>query len=113
MSEYKLLPHDAIIEIPESVAVCPYCGARLTVRLESWEQNEDGTWQAGDTPHTECMGEPDEPSEDAEQEEWDEYDEFHDSHMIMPYVYLLPVQIKVGEWINENFRFDMTKGVTA
>lgn len=109
MSEYKLLPHDAIIEVPESVAVCPYCKAKLTVQLDEWIQNDDGTYSAGDTPHTECTNEPEFPSDDFDEDAWCEFDEFDASHSVMPYVYLLPIQLKVGKWLNENYRFDMGK----
>ncbi len=106
MNEYKIIPHDSIIQIPETVAVCPYCGGKLTVKLDEWTQNDDGTWIADDTPHTECQKEPDMTGADnvGVSDDWGEWD---DNHSIMPYVYLLPVQLKVGRWINENFRFDM------
>ncbi len=97
-----IIPHDQIIDIPEDVAVCPYCRAKLTVRLEEWTQNDDGTWGAGESgAHGDCTAEP-----DVESSEWDAWLEIHSD---MPYVHQLPVDLKVTAWINANFRFDMEK----
>lgn len=100
MSNFITLPHNQLIGIPESVAVCPYCGGHLYVKLESWTQEEDGTWTADeDCTHAECDTEPEEHTE-----EWRAWVERHSK---MPYVYQLPVDVKVLKWINEHYRFDM------
>lgn len=102
MSEYTVLPHNATIEIPETVAVCPYCGAKLTVQLDTWTQLDDGMWgvDENETPHVECDREPTMGPNGA-------WDKWWALHCKMPYVYLLPVEVKVAKWLNQNYRFDM------
>ena len=56
-----------IILVPSEIAVCPKCGGKLYVRLDSWTQEDDGTWSATD-PHTECENEP-----EIDNEEWDDW----------------------------------------
>lgn len=107
MSEYKILPHDAIIEVPPEVAVCPYCGAKLWVQLDTWTQLDDGMWGAmeDETPHANCDSEP-EIHEDFTDDEIDRYEEWARVHSKMPYVYQLPVEVRIGKWINATYRFD-------
>jgi len=103
----QTVPHDEIINVPPEIAVCPYCGGKLTVQLDTWVQLDDGAWGVGETAHVECESEPDIPEDDDDMNAWDESDEWDESHSAMPYVYLLPVEIKVAKWINANYRFDM------
>ena len=101
MSDYKIVPHDEIIAIPPEVATCPYCGAKLWVQLDTWTQQNDGMWGAmeDETPHVECGNEPDVLSK--------EWDDWYFSHSKMPYVYQLPVELKVAKWLNATYRFNM------
>lgn len=103
---YKIVPHNQRIDIPETIGVCPYCGAKLSVQLDTWTQLDDGLWGAmeDETPHVDCDREP----FMGEKGEWDKW---WASHCKMPYVYLLPIEVKVAKWINENFRFDMEVSV--
>lgn len=106
----KIVPHDEIINIPPEVAVCPYCGGKLTVQLETWVQLDDGLWGAptDETPHVECEFEPDMlQGDDYDDSDADDWEAWYESHSAMPYVYLMPVEIKVARWLNANYRFDM------
>lgn len=95
------------IDIPPEVAVCPYCTepTPLYAECESWDQCDDGTWQASGI-RLECTSEPaledgcDEATEDA-------WQDWLDAHTFMPYVYWLPVDRKVMAWINQRFRFNV------
>jgi hypothetical protein len=102
MTTYTTVPHDHIFDVPPSVAVCPYCGGKLTVQAEDWVEMDDGTWGVLEdaTPHADCETEPD----DIESDEWEDWFE---SHSRMPYVYQMPVEIKIAKWLNANYRFDM------
>lgn len=94
----KILPHNQIINVPPSLARCPKCGGKLYVELESWTRDYEGSWKAVEAEvHTECENEPDitDPG----------YSEWLDWHYNMPYVDWLPVDQRVAEWIDDNFRF--------
>jgi len=88
------------IQIPEEVAVCPYCKAKLSVQPDSWTQNDDGSWSL-DMGHGECAAEPDMEEDEEAWETW------LANHSIEPYTYQLPVDMKVTAWINERYRFEM------
>lgn len=91
---------DATIKIPPTVAVCPKCGAEVVLELEAWEQLDDGTWAASDDGlHVNCITEPDIDSDD--------WEEWHDWHWDMPYVYWLPIQMKVYRWLRRHYRFQV------
>lgn len=94
-----LVPSGHRFEIPETIAKCPYCNTKLYVEAHAWTEENDG-WVA-ESIEMICETEP-----DIDSEEWEDWER---SHGDMPYVYLLPVQNQVQEWINNNFRFDMSK----
>ncbi len=101
--EYWVIDPGDLIDVPESIAVCPYCGAALYVQFEEWEQLLDQSWQVSDTgAKAECESEP----ELATHEEH-VYDEWMKRHTYMPYVYWLPVEVKVTTWLQAKFRFAM------
>ena len=97
MSELQLLPTDAVIDVPADVAVCPYCQAPLSITFTAWEQQEDGSW-AADELSCDCTTEP-----DIDTAEWPAWMK---QHTYMPYVYMLPVHIKVRAWVYTRYRFD-------
>ena len=99
MNELQLLQTDAVIDVPTDVAVCPYCKAALQVRCEQWTEQDDGSW-AAENVHAECTAEPDIEDED----EWEDWLKFHSD---MPYVYQLPVDTRVEEWVKSHYRFDL------
>lgn len=86
----KLLPTDVELDIPESVAVCPYCRSKLYATFQCWTQNDEGQWKA-DEIHLDC--------ENINSEKID--------HYYMPYVHQMPVDLKCLEWVNENYSFDI------
>lgn len=93
-----------VFTVPSEVAVCPYCGDRLMAQCEQWGQDDDGTWVA-DGLHLDCVSEPDlDDDDEASLEKWNDW---LDQHTYMPYVYWLPVDLKVTAWVNKHFRFKM------
>jgi len=95
----KLIDIDNLngFEIPRDIAVCPCCGSGLYItEIPECEIDEDGSLIPVHL-HLECLGEPDE-----DDEAWDEWDA---SHSRMPYVYWLPVELRVLEWLRKSFDF--------
>ena len=78
--------------------LCPYCGEDLYYTAEGWEQEDDGTWTANSLS-PECVSEP--PIDSDDWEDW------FSSHSDMPYVYQMPVDNQVQEYINRHYRFQM------
>jgi hypothetical protein len=92
---------DHTISVPPSVAVCPYCGASLTVQVEAW--TADGNdWMATEC-NPECQAEPE--LDDDNPNSIGDWEDFVDVHAYMPYVYWMPVQDKLLQWLNKNYRF--------
>ena len=111
-----ILPHDVsggMICVPREIAVCPYCDepTTLVARPMAWEQ--DGkrrgvtVWKCSEF-ELDCTSEP-ELFEDMEDDRSDEWDEWMAAHSYMPYVYMLPIEIRVSKWINACYRFVMEK----
>ena len=95
----QLVVTSTIISVPREVASCPYCDANLAVQAVEWTQRKDGTWKAtGIEP--ECANEP-----DIDTEEWEEWWAIHSE---MPYVYQLPVDIKIEKWLSKNYDWDLS-----
>lgn len=80
--------------------LCPYCKGNLTYRCTGWEQDHNGMWMA-DHLDCECSNEPSMDNED-------EWEEWLQQHSKMPYVYQLPVDIQVKEFINKKYRFNVS-----
>lgn len=97
----KLLESGAVLDVPASVAVCPYCGGALRTGFSGWTQLGDGSWIA-ECLDMDCVTEP-ELAEDEDQS--DQWEEWLAQHTYMPYVYWLPVDLKVTKWVNANYRF--------
>jgi hypothetical protein len=76
--------------------LCPYCKGNLTYEANGWEQDDNGLWMA-DSFDMECSTEPEMGSQ-----EWEDWLSNHSEH---PYIYQLPVDERVKEHINENYRF--------
>jgi len=87
---------DQIISIRSDIAVCPYCNAPVYVTaIEGMVEDEHG-WKA-DYIDLQCGSEP-----EMDDPEWDGW---LDQHTYMPYVYQLPVELKIIEWLNRHYRF--------
>lgn len=84
------------MDVPERVAVCPYCGGRLSLCCTGWTQLKNGAWMA-DLIDLGCVTEP-----DIDDELWDDWTA---EHCDMPYVYMLPVEERVMRWLQRNYRF--------
>lgn len=91
---------DHIFNIPREVAICPYCEAEIFASFDRWEMIDDGSW-VGRGVHFDCASEP----ENTDSAKWRVY---VNEHTYMPYVYRLPVAIKIERWVAENYRFDMS-----
>ena len=101
-SQKQTAKYGDIIRIPREVAVCPYCGGELIARPEAWSENDDGIWEAQESG-LDCVTEPElDPANESTVEEWDDWIA---RHTYMPYVYWLPVDMKVTKWINANYRW--------
>lgn len=87
------------MEIPKSVAVCPYCGCglRATVTGEIYDEEYE-VWLA-DQIELDFESEP--PIESNAWRPW-----MH-NHTYMPYVYLLPLERDIIDWINKQRRPDI------
>ncbi len=92
-----LLQHESL-PIPESVAVCPICGAKLVAQFQCWQERDDKTWEAAEIDLN-CVTEP-----DIDSRQWWPW---HRRHYAMPYVDWLPLDVKLLAWVNENYRFVM------
>jgi hypothetical protein len=81
--------------LPPALSKCPYCGLKLYIEeITGWCRNEDGHWGV-DELSLRCEAE-----DDIDQMVGDEGD---CSHSYMPYVYWLPITLRVIDWLNENF----------
>jgi hypothetical protein len=97
MNTKTLVEADHVFEIPENIAKCPYCEAKLYARAIAWTEENDG-WTA-EQLEVDCDNEP-----DIESDKWDEW--MH-NHSYMPYVFHLPVNNKIEDYIKSNFRFNV------
>lgn len=93
-----ILSLDAVLDIPRTVAVCPKCDASLVAHFEEWTEETDALWVC-ETAKLDCTTGPDIGSE-----EWEEWFTWH---YAMPYVDWLPLEIKVGQWVNQRYRFNV------
>lgn len=94
--EVEKISADQIISIRSDIAVCPYCKAPVYVTaIESLVEDEHG-WKA-EGIELQCGSEP-----EIDNPEWDDWLE---QHSYMPYVYQLPVELKVIGWLNRHYRY--------
>lgn len=93
-----LIGPNSVIEIPASVALCPYCDGILSASFTAWEEDDNGDVKAIEMD-LDCQTQP--PLESGDWEDWTR------QHSQMPYVYMLPVHDRVLKWINKRFRFEM------
>ena len=85
-------PFEEEITVPADIAICPYCKGELTAKAEAWEDDDAGRMLVTSIDLT-C--------ENEFAEEDDDYEGGTD-HTYMPYVYWLPVQNMVKDWMNQN-----------
>lgn len=93
----RLISCDGVIAIRRTVATCPKCDATVYAHFESWEKEDDGTWSAQHAS-LDCETEPDIDSP--------EFNEWMRWHYDMPYVYWMPLKVRLAKWINERYYFD-------
>lgn len=93
----QLFDRDNPPEIPESVAVCPICGAPIVIQdIDAWESETGRVTEDGFK--IDCSTEPDEDDNE------DDWDDFLSSHWSMPYVDWLPLTMRVYKWFDSNYR---------
>jgi len=96
---------DMAIEIPPEVAVCPYCQTRLSITVEEWTREDDGTWIATSIDMV-CQTEP--PLDVRDGVLVDEgFDAWLATHSEAPYVVMLPVEHRILAWLTTNYRWNM------
>lgn len=96
MNNFIMVPSDKEFKFKK---ICPYCGADMTYHCEGWEEDENGLWKA-EYVTGDCASEP-------EMENEEEWDNWFSTHSDMPYVYQLPVDIKIMNFINKKYRFKL------
>lgn len=86
-----------IIDIPPDVAKCPYCDAALYIgEIDEWSEDEKGNITP-DHIGIECVTEP-----SLRSKKWEEW---FRQHSDMPYVYWMPMEETVLNWLIDNFEF--------
>jgi hypothetical protein len=95
------LPMGEVPEVPDQFR-CPICGDKLTLQIDAWTEDYDGTKAAEDGVHVSCITEPDIGDPDLPD---DVYDKWLNVHFRMPYVDWLPVDRKIYAWLEDNYRF--------
>lgn len=110
-----ILPHDVnagMIRVPREVAVCPYCDepTPLVARISELEEanKRRGLWRVSEI-ELECTSEPELFDDEPRMAVRDEWEEWMNAHSYMPYVYWLPIDLRVLRWINELYRFVMVE----
>lgn len=89
-------------EVPEvpNTFHCPICGEKITLEIDEWTSDYDG-WKASDAGvHTSCISEPDIMD--------DNYEAWMNHHFQYPYIDWLPVDRKIYDWLEDNYRFTET-----
>lgn len=93
----KTINRSKLPEIPQEIAVCPICGEPIVIDdIDEWESETGRVTECG--LHINCVTEPDDPND----HNWWNW------HYQMPYVDWLPVQQRVYQWFDQNFRIDVT-----
>lgn len=82
--------------------MCPYCGGDLEVYGYGWEIDETGLWVMVDFT-SDCSTEPDTATDYVAWLRWIV------EHSDMPYIHQLPVDLEIGQWITDNYRFYFPK----
>lgn len=75
--------------IPDSVATCPYCGATLVAEVIEWEVESLQPTENG--VYVDCEVQDTAPADVPR-------------HYVMPYVYHLPMQMRVAAWLRRWYR---------
>ena len=97
--KFTRLKTDAVIGVPEDVAVCPRCGGKLYITCDHWEQcAEDKGWIAASI-NMDCETEPEILTDD--------WMEWLNGHYSQPYIDWLPVEHKLVVWLNKNYRWEL------
>lgn len=90
------------LKVPTHIAVCPSCHTRLTIDLDGWTLNSDSTLIA-DSFTSFCENEKDMDNKKA----YRKFEESHYKELHSPYIYRLPVDAAIENWLIETFRFEL------
>ena len=102
MSAFEIIDCAIVLDVPPEVATCPYCGARMTVSFSAWIEEDDMLFAASEIV-ADCVEQP-EIGPGTPLDEWHEWEKAHSD---MPYVYWLPISMKILAWVNSHYRFDV------
>jgi len=86
---------NSVVDVPAEIAVCPYCKAALTAQCNT-KTLMIGMWLPSSVI-VNCTAAPEIAS--AEWRDW------FKAHARMPYVYQLPVDLRILHWMQQNFFF--------
>jgi hypothetical protein len=93
------LDPNATFDVPEYVATCPICGAKLWANFEEWEATgRSNRWRCT-MAKLNCETEPDIDDPD--------FDDWMNGHYQMPYVDWMPLEIEIARWINRRYWFGL------
>lgn len=94
-----------VIKVPESIAVCPACKTQITIAPEGWEETKltktNNIWKCEYYSRW-CATEPDVQDRKA-------FKDWENSHYHVnnsPYIYWLPIEDKIDQWVYKTFRFE-------
>jgi len=45
---------NALINVPSTIAICPYCNGKLSLTCHAWVQEDDRTWSADEITVLHC-----------------------------------------------------------
>lgn len=88
------------IAIPARIGVCPGCGQALTVEPYEHYLDTDGTMICSGYTLS-CATQPDPGDESFE------YDENHGMVNSMTYIYWMPIQERIDQYLKDTFRFEL------
>ena len=92
---YQLVPSDKSFRFKN---LCPYCKSDLIYQARAWSKSNFGMWLA-DEFDIDCVSMPD--FEDSAWRDW------FNEHSQYPYIYQMPIDEQVKEFINKRYRFIM------
>lgn len=94
------LTSNRYFKLPREIAVCPVCGADISIEVNDIEEHSDG-WRAGDGIYVDCSAEPDDDVEHFNGAAWLEW---HAKHFEAD-ADLMLIRDKARAWLDASYRF--------
>lgn len=96
-----ILTSHRYFKLPRDIAVCPICGADISIEVNEIEKHADG-WRAGETGiYVDCSAAPDDGVENFNGAAWLEWREKH-SGADMEF---MTIHDKAATWLDASYRF--------